>query len=131
VPVHGLLEGVVFAATDPDCKRRNEIRDNDFREAELVDVAFRHGIELDAQLLPAGKEYVRLRGLKRRIRRARREVKRWEDATAQADALVALEIMENVFRQEDDVFTKRDFLIGLADSEVNGSRVLKLVEASG
>ena len=53
----GRLEGVVFAATDAYGERRNEFRGNDFRDAELVDFAFRHGIDLDAQLLPDGRDY--------------------------------------------------------------------------
>jgi hypothetical protein len=39
---------------------RNEIRGNDFRDADMYEVDFRD-IDLDAQLLPVSAEYIRIR----------------------------------------------------------------------
>ena len=41
-------------------RRRNEFRDNDFAELELLDVSFRTGIDLDLQRLPSGQRYTLL-----------------------------------------------------------------------
>ncbi|GLW34759.1 hypothetical protein [Actinoplanes regularis] len=41
-------------------RERNEIRDNDFTAAELIDVNFRFGVDLTAQRLPAGDDYLYL-----------------------------------------------------------------------
>ena len=35
---------------------RNEIEDNDFSRAKLIDVAFRTGVDLTKQRLPSGPE---------------------------------------------------------------------------
>ncbi|GGN59192.1 hypothetical protein GCM10010112_13870 [Actinoplanes lobatus] len=39
-------------------RERNQIRGNDFTGAELVKVSFRFGVDLSAQKLPAGDDYV-------------------------------------------------------------------------
>jgi hypothetical protein len=41
-------------------RNRNEIRGNDFSEAELVKVSFRFGVDLTAQKLPVGEDYLYL-----------------------------------------------------------------------
>ena len=129
--LRGAAAGVVFRGRDT--WRRNEFRGNDFREADLIDVAFRAGIDLDAQLLPpAGETYVRLRDLNGRVHKARREVKRWPDEQHPREALRMLEVVESVFDDEGpDVFTRRDFVIGMTDRRELGERVLHLLERAG
>jgi uncharacterized protein YjbI with pentapeptide repeats len=55
----GVLRRVVFYGRNPTRQRwwrrtRNDFRGNDFRFANLADVAFREGIELASQKLPSG-----------------------------------------------------------------------------
>jgi uncharacterized protein YjbI with pentapeptide repeats len=61
----GVLKGVVFngtpSSTDKLGRTRNTYRGNDFTEAELRDVSFRGGIDLDSQRLPTDSEYFILR----------------------------------------------------------------------
>jgi hypothetical protein len=123
----GLLRGVVFSGRDPDERRTNEFVGNDFRDAELDDVAFRFGIDLDEQLLPETDEYIRLRDINGRVRRARGDVRQWPSDTDREAALWMLEMVESVHEDEPDVFAKREFLIGLADSPEIGARVLDLL----
>jgi hypothetical protein len=68
----GRLHNVEFWGSAPDYENSNhggslafrdpsnEFRGNDFRDAELESVEFLGGIDLDAQLLPDGPEYVRI-----------------------------------------------------------------------
>lgn len=49
----GTLHKVAFYGTNPESRKRNEFRGNDFREARLNDVAFREGIDLTLQRFPA------------------------------------------------------------------------------
>jgi hypothetical protein len=122
----GRLSGVVFNGRDLEGSRENEFVGNDFRDADLDDVAFRFGIDLDAQLLPEGPEYIRIRDLTDRVRHARAEVRQWPKPDREA-AVQMLDLLENVYGGEPDVFTKRAFLLEMADSAGLGERVLELV----
>jgi uncharacterized protein YjbI with pentapeptide repeats len=127
----GRLERVVFTAKPPHGRRRNEIRGNDFRDAELHDVGFRGGIDLDAQLLPTGHAYVMLRDAIRRMRHARGEIRRWPDDREQTAALAMLDLAISIFEVDDngDVFTRRDFVLDLCDDAAVADRVLDLLES--
>jgi uncharacterized protein YjbI with pentapeptide repeats len=48
----GTLQKVAFYGTNPENRKRNEFRGNDFSEALLNDVAFREGIDLTLQRFP-------------------------------------------------------------------------------
>jgi len=87
----------------------NEFRGNDFRQAELIDVSFVMGIDLDAQRWPEGPAYLRLDRLGERVRRARAEVIRWTDLEARRDALIMLEVLQEgtVDQDQDDLFMRR------------------------
>jgi uncharacterized protein YjbI with pentapeptide repeats len=122
----GRLEGIVFTATDPDSRRRNEIRGNDFREADLVDVAFRDGVDLDAQLLPTGDEYLRIRDLPAALRQARKQVKRWERDDRRA-ASETLDLIGRIYDFQPDVFEKRKDLVECAHDPRIGERVVTLL----
>jgi hypothetical protein len=100
------------------------------RDADLDDVDFRFGIDLDAQLLPQGNEYIRLRGIQERVEAVRKDVTTWPQAAARADAEEMLRLVERVYENEPDVFTKRSFLLEMAHSRQVGERVLELLESS-
>jgi len=54
--------GKVTGNYSEDTERRtNEFLDNDFADAQFVDVGFREGVDLSRQKLPSGSEYVYLR----------------------------------------------------------------------
>ena len=122
----GRLSGIVFNGRNLEGSRENEFVGNDFREADLDDVAFRFGIDLDAQLLPDGPEYIRIRDLTDRVRHARTEIRHWPKPDQEA-ALGMLDLLEGVYEGEPDVFTKRAFLLEMADSEELGEHVLELL----
>ena len=59
--------------------RRNEFRGNDFSGAELIDVAFRTGIDLSQQRLPFGPDYRYISDAENSFQRARAEAIGWQD----------------------------------------------------
>lgn len=124
----GRLHGVVFQGSDIDGGRRNEFRGNDFRDADLEDVGFSGGIDLDAQRLPSKPEYVRLRNVPKRVKRTCRKLERWPDPEERKAALEALDLFARVTSEEPDLFTKRDFIIEMADDPEVGRTVLELLE---
>jgi hypothetical protein len=123
----GRLSGVAFNGRDAEGSRTNELVGNDFREADLHDVDFRD-IDLDAQLLPQGDEYVRLRDLQERLKAVRKTVKTWPQDAARAGAEQMLSLVASVYEDDSDVFTKRSFMLEMADSPELGERVLELLE---
>jgi hypothetical protein len=122
----GRLSGVVFNGRDLESSRQNKFVGNDFRDADLDDVAFRLGIDLDAQLLPEGSEYIRIRNLPFAAKQARDQVRRWPKPDREA-AVQMLDVLGRVYEGEPDVFTKRAFLLEMSDSAEVGERVLGLL----
>lgn len=86
----------------------NEFRGNDFRQAELIDCSFFRGVDLDAQLLPAGEQYVRLNRLRERIDSVRTEVARWPDDTSREAALSMLRNYDSISAEQHELFARRD-----------------------
>jgi hypothetical protein len=130
----GQLTSVVFEGTsEPGPRRwrrqhRNVFRGNDFRLAELDDVAFRGGIDLDDQLLPVGSHYVRLRNIKSRVAHVRAEVSAWPATEAVGEALTMLDLVGDVYEHEDDVFVKRSSVLEMAETAAVGERILDRLE---
>ena len=68
----GTIKTVIFNGTvDPRLqkdfgKARNDFEGNDFSQAEMIDVAFRTGIDLRRQILPGGPRLL-LRGVRSRL----------------------------------------------------------------
>jgi hypothetical protein len=122
----GRLSEVVFNGRNLEDSRQNEFVGNDFRDADLDGVAFRLGIDLDAQLLPEGLQYLRIRDLPSRVEQARDQVRRWSKPKQEA-ALQMLQLVETVYAGELDVFTKQAFLLEMSDSREVGARVLELL----
>jgi hypothetical protein len=124
----GRLEHVVFFGRDIESGSPNAFRGNDFREADLEDVSFRFGIDLDAQQLPEGDEYVRLRSIDARIESVRGQIRNWENESERAEAERVLDSMSRVYEGESDVFTKREFLVDWTDHRRLGEDLVVLLE---
>ena len=75
---YGQLSGAYAISTGQRIVRMNEFRGNDFSEADLDHSAFRFGIDLAAQRLPDGPDYVYLADTTAAVRRVRPVVERWE-----------------------------------------------------
>ena len=86
---------------------RNEFHGNDFREAELVDVAFLMGIDVSMQRWPEGDEYVRLDRIHQRLTRGRVEILRWKDLDARSEALEMVQSLSFLYMQQNDVVARR------------------------
>ena len=88
----------------------NEFRGNDFRQAELIDCRFFRGVDLDAQLLPQGQDYLRLSRIRARVQTVGVEVASWSDDQARQKALRMLWYIEMTSAEQDDYFARRDDL---------------------
>jgi hypothetical protein len=111
----GPLDDVTFygAPSDSEAKRldplrrRNEFRGNDFRDAELIDVVFIAGIDMDRQRFPEDDElYVRIDGFRRRVAKARAQIKQWYERE-RAPALVMLATLLARWRDQNVVVARR------------------------
>src|ERR1700687_321120 len=58
---------------------RNEFRGNDFRDAELLDVAFIAGVDMHLQRFPEDELHVRIEDFRRHVQKARSEVEQWDE----------------------------------------------------
>ncbi len=85
----------------------NEFRANDFRGADLVDVAFLMGIDVGAQRWPESEEYVRLDRIHQRLTRGRVEILRWKDLEARGEALEMVQQLSFLYMQQNDVVARR------------------------
>jgi len=106
----------------------NEFHGNDFSGADLWDVSFVKGIDIDAQRWPAGAEYIRLDRMQERLNQVRREVVHWTDLHARQEALIMLQVLqEDVELNQDALFARRATLSrGLPE----GERVWDMLAAS-
>lgn len=110
----GPLDGVTFygVPSGPEAKRldprrrRNEFRGNDFRDAELLDVAFVAGVDMDSQRFPDDELHVRVKDFQRRLTKARAEVKHWYERE-RAPALTMLATLAARWRDQDVVVARR------------------------
>lgn len=82
----------------------NEFRGNDFSRATLRDCAFRDGINLDAQRLPTGPDYLRLGSFNRRIAPARAALVHQLRGEELERALRYLHTFETTYADQPDVF---------------------------
>lgn len=96
----GRLEECIFYGTVPEKDRpwvgreKNEFRGNDFSGCDLVDVAFRTGIDLSQQKLPTGPEYLYLADAAAAIERAGVVVGGWYDSQLREQGLSLLKSVE-------------------------------------
>lgn len=110
----GPLDGVTFygVPSGPEAKRldprrrRNEFRGNDFRDAELLDVAFVADIDMDVQRFPDDEMHVRVEDFQRRLGKGSAEVKHWYERE-RAPALAMLATLAARWRDQDVVVARR------------------------
>lgn len=103
----GRPEGLTEPPRDLN-RHTNEFRGNDFREAELIDTSFMHGIDIEAQQWPRDDVYVKIDRIHERIEKARDAVSRWQDDKARKEALVMLQIYSQDTEHQDGLFARRD-----------------------
>jgi hypothetical protein len=109
-------------------RNRNAFHGNDFSAAELVRVEFILGIDLAANRLPQGPEYVVLDRLHDRIVQARVAVSRWADDSDRETGLLWLRILsEGGYIGQSSLHARRAD-IAAGDGEV-GARLLELLGA--
>jgi hypothetical protein len=96
----GHLRKAAFNGTVPEDKQavigrtRNEWRGNDFSGMDLVDVAFRTGIDLTLQCLPSGGDYLYLPDAAGTIERAKSAVLDSSDDSVRDAAIRLIKILE-------------------------------------
>jgi hypothetical protein len=111
----GALDGVTFhgAPSGPESKRleprrrRNEFRGNDFRDVELLDVAFVAGVDMDLQRFPEDELHVRVEDFRRRLAKARVEIKGQWYEPHRGPALAMLATLAARWRDQDVVVARR------------------------
>jgi len=89
-------------------RERNEFTDNDFEAAELTDVEFVGGIDLRAQRLPPGPEYVLIDDLPERLRLAEGVVAEWPAGKERTIALDEVAVLRLVYRDQPSMFRRRN-----------------------
>lgn len=95
-------------ATDLDPRRTvNEFRGNDFRDADLSDVAFLMGIDIGKQRWPESDDYVRLDRIHQRLTRGRAEILRWKDLEERGEALEMVQALSFLLMSQNDVVARR------------------------
>jgi len=109
----GPIQEVIFSARvfPPESaaalgRQRNEFVENDFSNAELINVAFVRGLDLSAQQLPHGPEYVRVPTA--RIAGAREIVERWEPEARDAALKMLKFYSERGYEEQVELFVRRD-----------------------
>jgi len=130
----GPLDGVTFygSPVGPEAKRldpprrRNEFRGNDFRDAELLDVAFVAGIDMTLQRFPDDELHVRVEGFQRGLGKARTDIKSWYERD-RVPAMAMLATLESRWRDQDIVVARRWTLRIKAPDRVQ-ARVWELLE---
>lgn len=105
VTFYGKPSGSEAERLDPR-RRRNEFRGNDFRDAELLDVAFVAGVDMERQRFPDDELHVRVDDFRRRLAKARSEIKQWYERE-RAPAQVMLAMLAARWRDQDVVVARR------------------------
>jgi hypothetical protein len=125
----GRLQKCIFSGTVPEEDRpwvgreRNEFRGNDFSGAELIDVAFRAGIDLNQQKLPTGPDYLYVSDAAAAIERAQRGLADWKPETElQRLAQVIVTVRANAVAEG-----QQQFLMNLAELRKGGRKYPKEV----
>jgi hypothetical protein len=84
----------------------NAFHGNDFSQADLSDVEFVGGIDLDRQRWPTGAGYQRVDDLEARVTAARRLVGAWPASAERDAALSELATMAEVYRGQRSMFRR-------------------------
>jgi len=105
VTFHGAPSGAEAKRLDPP-RKRNEFRGNDFRDAEMLDVAFVSGIEMRLQRFPDDDLHVRVEGFPRRLAKARGAIDQWYERE-RVPALAMVATLAARWRDQDVVVARR------------------------
>lgn len=90
-------------------RERNEFRGNDFTGAELIACQFDYGIDVTAQVWPAGPNYLILDRLRDRTNLARGIVSRWPNDEEREYVLANLQILRSESLEDQDIrIVRRD-----------------------
>lgn len=107
------------AANELEPKRaQNEFSGNDFRAAELIDVAFLMGIDIAKQRWPESDEYVRLDRIHQRLTRGRSELLTLKNIDERRDALEMIQTLSFLYMRQNEVVARRVDPDGSAAPEV-------------
>ncbi|GLX99127.1 hypothetical protein [Herbidospora sp. NBRC 101105] len=112
----GLLKSVTFSAT-PDLlddrllRTRNRFTGNDFSGAELREVGFRGGVDLDAQHLPGGDGFLLLRQAAGILTEAMKDIATWTSKPDRDEAsIVTGVLLDETAAGQRDLFIATSFL---------------------
>jgi hypothetical protein len=96
----GRLDTAIFNGTVPEDRRgiigraSNEFHGNDFSAMNVIDVAFRTGIDLTKQVLPSGDDYIYLPRAAAAVARAKSQVVSWDDQEMRRAATTIIQGLE-------------------------------------
>jgi hypothetical protein len=96
----GRLRKAIFNGSVPEEQRstagraRNEFCGNDFSAMDLVDVAFRTGIDLSLPRLPTGPRDLYLADAAGSVQRARTAVVGWGDLAVRREAVALISVLQ-------------------------------------
>lgn len=115
----GRAERAVFYGSSPYGeaavvgRNQNEFRGNDFVEMELIDVAFRGGIDLTRQHLPSGSSYLFLKDARKAVVEARSHVALWSDERQRSKGLAFLKtLMDEIASGQEQLLIHMDDFAG-------------------
>lgn len=109
----GRIETTKFFGRRPsgvcaDDRATNEFRGNDFRRAELNDVGFVAGIDLDEQQLPTGEQYVLVPDFHGRIKAVWQVITEWPAEKRRPAELLLKAYSTGGMEDQKDLFARRD-----------------------
>jgi hypothetical protein len=96
----GRLDTAIFNGTMPEDRRgmigraSNEFHGNDFSAMDLINVAFRTGIDLTKQILPSGEDYLYRQHAASTVARAKSRVVGWDDEQMRRGAMTIIQGLE-------------------------------------
>jgi len=117
----GQMHKCVFNGTVPKNRRsflgreRNEFHGNDFSALDMVDVAFRTGIDLARQRLPSGLSYLYLPDAAEVVEQTRAAVIGWKNPELRRSALVIVNgLLKTVREGQRQLFLRMDDYLGFS-----------------
>lgn len=135
----GRIRKAIFNGTVPEDKRAvlgrksNEFRGNDFSGMNLLDVAFRTGINLAEQRLPSGPSYLFLADARSSVQRVRSEVIGWQELEVRQSAMAIVKTLEETVHDgQEQLLLRADNYSHFPDKAVKAVfNVLRMDGASG
>ena len=82
----------------------NEFHGNDFSGCELINMAFRNGIDLRQQRLPSGEGYFYAENGAEVVEKAVPIVAAWSDDHAREEGMIILEVLQMINRGQEQLF---------------------------